>query len=154
MLNRFFVLPLLAALLAAAGFAQDNPAAMQLYNKGVNLLEAGKGDAARVAFHTIVDKYPESAYSKLAHQELDKVLVASVDFKELGKLSVKEVRKQFELANARLAVGRVWNTEAGAQAVTMLANMMIKRKMMAKDIKVTTQDLPDLKIAVTLTVIR
>src|ERR1700679_1014371 len=102
---------ILAALSAAAAFAQDSPAAMALYNKGVNLLETGKGDAARQAFNTIVDKYPASAYAKLAHQELDKPLVGSVDFKELGKLSVKEVRKQFELANARLIAGRVWNTD-------------------------------------------
>jgi hypothetical protein len=145
---------ILAALSAAAAFAQDSPAAMALYNKGVNLLETGKGDAARQAFNTIVDKYPASAYAKLAHQELDKPLVGSVDFKELGKLSVKEVRKQFELANARLIAGRVWNTDADDQARTMLAQMMIKRKMIAKDITITVTDLPNNKKAVTLTVVR
>lgn len=158
MLRRFFglarVVSLFAAILATASFAQDNPAAMALYNKGVNLLEAGKGDAARQAFNTIVEKYPTSAYSKLAHQELDKPLVGSVDFKELGKLSVKDVHKQFELANARLMVGRVWNTDADDQARTMLAQMMIKRKMVAKDITVTVTDLPNNKKAVTLTVVR
>jgi TolA-binding protein len=145
---------LFVAVVVTTGFAHDSPAAMQLYNKGVNLLEAGKGDAARQAFNTIVEKYPASAYSKLAHQELDKPLVGSVEFKELGKLSVKDVRKQFELANARLMVGRVWNMDADDQARTMLAQMMIKRKMVAKDITVTVVDLPNNKKAVTLTVVR
>jgi hypothetical protein len=157
MLRRFFILARLAALfaaMAAASFAQDSPAAMALYNKGVNLLEAGKGDAARQAFGTIIEKYPTSAYAKLAHQEMDKPLVGAVDFKELGKLSPKEVRKQFELANARLMVGRVWNTDADDQARTMLAQMMIKRKMVAKDIAVTVTDLPNNKKGVTLTVVR
>jgi len=158
MLKRFFIFARFAALLTAifgaAGLAQDSPAAMALYNKGVSLLEAGKGDAARQAFQTIVDKYSSSAYAKLAHQEMDKPLVASVEFKELGKLSVKDVRKQFELANARLQVGRVWNADADDQARTMLAQMMIKRKMIAKDIAVTVTDLPNNKKAVTLTVVR
>lgn len=162
MLKRPFVLArfgalfaaLVAALFVNAGFAQDSPEAMALYNKGVNLLETGKGDAARKAFNTILEKYPASAYSKLAHQELDKTLVGSVEFKELGKLSEKEVRKQLELANAQLQVGRVWKEEAGTQAVSMIAQMMVKRKMFAKNIEVTHKDLPDKKIAVTLTVIR
>jgi hypothetical protein len=154
MFRRLLLATLFALLSATAGFAQDNPVAMQLYNKGVGLLESGKGDAARQAFQTIVDKYPTSAYAKLAHEGLDKPLIASVEFKELGKLSVKEVRKQFELANARLAVGRVWNTDADDQARTMLAQMMIKKKMTAKDIAVTVTDLPNNKKAVTLTVVR
>jgi hypothetical protein len=45
------------------------------------------------------------------------------------------VRKQFELANARLMVGRPYQPDyAGDQARTMLAQMMIKRKLKAKDI--------------------
>ena len=154
MLNRFFVCVAGVALCAASAAAQDNPAAMKLYNDGVSLLEAGKGDKARADFQEIVDKYPGSAYVKLAHEGLDKPLVVSIEFKELGKLSVKEVRKQYELANARLMVGRVWNPEAGEQARTMLAQMMVKRKMIAKDITVVAKDLPDNKKAVTLTVIR
>jgi hypothetical protein len=156
MLRRFMVLAVVvtASFFVTASFAQDSPAAMALYNKGVNLLEAGKGDAARQAFQTIVDKYPTSAYTKLAHQELDKPLVGAVEFKDLGKLSVKEVRKQFELGNARLMVGRVWNVEADDQARTMLAQMMIKRKMVAKDIAVAVTELPNNKKAVTLTVVR
>jgi hypothetical protein len=162
MLRRFMVLAVVvtasffvtASFLVKASYAQDSPAAMALYNKGVNLLEAGKGDAARQAFQTIVDKYPTSAYTKLAHQELDKPLVGAVEFKDLGKLSVKEVRKQFELGNARLMVGRVWNAEADDQARTMLAQMMIKRKLVAKDIVVAVTDMPNNKKAVTLTVVR
>jgi|ERR1700723_3306161 hypothetical protein len=162
MLRRFYDLARFPALFAAlfvavlvtAGFAQDSPAAMQLYNKGVNLLEVGKGDAARQAFQTIIDKYPASAYSKLAHEEMDKPLVAAIVFKNLAPLSQKEVLKQFELANARLMVGRPYQPDYGDQARTMLAQMMIKRKLKAKDITVTTKDLPDRKIEVTLTVVK
>jgi hypothetical protein len=145
---------LFAALFVTTGFAQDSAAAMQLYNKGVNLLEVGKGDAARQAFQTIVDKYPGSAYSKLAHEELDKPLVGSIVFKNLAPLSQKEVLKQFELANARLMVGRPYQPDYGDQARTMLAQMMIKRKVKAKDIAVTTRDLPNRKLEVTLTVVK
>jgi hypothetical protein len=153
-LARFAVLfvALFAAFFVTASFAQDSPAAMQLYNKGVNLLEAGKGDAARQAFKTIIDKYPASAYVKLANEEMDKPLVAVIVFKNLAPLSQKEVLKQFELANARLMVGRPYQPDYGDQARTMLAQMMIKRKLKAKDIVVTTKDLPDRKVEVTLTV--
>jgi hypothetical protein len=142
------------ALFASFAFAQDNPAAMQLFNKGVNLLEAGKGDAARKDFQTIIDKYPASAYSKLAHDEMDKPLVASIVFKNLAPLSPKEVMKQFELANARLMVGRTYQPDYGDQARTMLAQMMVKKKLRAKDILVTTKDLPDRKVEVTVTVVK
>jgi hypothetical protein len=144
----------LLALFASFAFAQDSPAAMELYNKGVGLLEAGKGEAARHAFQTIIDKYPTSAYSKLAHQEMDKPLVASIVFKNLAPLSQKEVMKQFELANARLMVGRPYQPDYGEQARTMLAQMMVKKKVRAKDIVVTTKDLPDRKLEVTVTVVK
>ena len=158
MLRLTFVLAQFVALFAAffvpASFAQDSPAAMQLYNKGVNLLEAGKGDAARQAFKTIIDKYPASAYVKLANEEMDKPLVGVIVFKNLAPLSQKEVTKQFELANARLMVGRPYQPDYGDQARTMLAQMMIKRKLKAKDITVTTKELPDRKIEVTMTVVK
>jgi hypothetical protein len=144
----------LVALFASFAFAQDSPAAMELYNKGVGLLESGKGEAARHAFQTIIDKYPTSAYSKLAHQEMDKPLVASIVFKNLAPLSQKEVMKQFELANARLMVGRPYQPDYGEQARTMLAQMMVKKKVRAKDIVVTTKDLPDHKLEVTVTVVK
>jgi hypothetical protein len=154
MLRRVFIGALFTALIIAAGFAQDSPAAMQLYNKGVQLLETGKGDAARQAFQTIIDKYPTSAYAKLAHEGLDKPLVASITFKDLQGISSKEILKQFELANARLMVGRPYDADAGEQARTMLAQMMIKRKLKAKDITVTVVDAPNNKKAVTITVVR
>jgi hypothetical protein len=154
MLRKFSVLALFAAFFVTADFAQDNPAAMQIYNKGVTLLETGKGDAARQAFQTIIDKYPTSAYAKLAHEGLDKPLVASITFKELKGISDREVRKQFELANARLMVGRPYDTDATDQARTMLAQMMIKRKLKAKDIAVAVADAPNNKKAVTITVVR
>jgi hypothetical protein len=162
MLRLTFVLARFVALFAAlfvttfvaTGFAQDSAEAMQLYNKGVNLLELGKGDAARKAFQTIVDKYPSSAYSKLAHEELDKPLVAAIVFKNIAPLSQKEVLKQFELSNARLMVGRPYQADYGDQARTMLAQMMIKRKVKAKDITVTTKDLPERKLEVTMTVVK
>jgi hypothetical protein len=145
---------LVVAPLVTTGFAQDSPAAMQLYNKGVNLLEVGKGDAARQAFQTIIDKYPTSAYTKLAQQEMDKPLLAAIVFKNLAPLSPKEVLKQFELTNARLLVGRPYQPDYGDQARTLLAQMMIKRKLKAKDITVTTKELPDRKIEVTMTVVK
>jgi hypothetical protein len=163
MFRRFFVCALfttlfsalLAAPFATTGFAQDvNDDAMRLYNKGVQLLESGKGDAARQAFHTIIEKYPASAYAKLAQEGLDKPLVASITFKELKGLSAKEVLKQFELANARLMVGRPYDDAAGDQARTMLANMMIKRKLIAKNIEISLVDVPNNKKAVTITVVR
>lgn len=161
MFRRFFVRAFFAAILAAplvtAGFAQDvNDAAMRLYNKGVQLLESGKGDAARQAFQTIIDKYPAGAYAKLAREGLDKPLVASITFKELKGLSAKEILKQFELANARLMVGRPYDDAAADQARTMMANMMIKRKLNigVKDVTITTVDAPNNKKAVTITVVR
>jgi len=36
----------------------------------------------------------------------------------------------------------------------MLAQMMIKRKLKAKDITVATKDLPDRKVEVTMTVVK
>ena len=50
------------ALLACPAFAQDSAAAMELYNKGVKQLDAGKGDDARKSFETIV--------KELSHQRL------------------------------------------------------------------------------------
>jgi hypothetical protein len=154
MLRIFAVVALFAALFITTDFAQDSEPAMQLYNKGVRLLESGKGDAARQAFQTIVDKYPTSAYAKLAHEGLDRPLVGSITFKDLKGISDKEVRKQFELANARLMVGRPYDADAGEQARTMLAQMMMKRKLKAKDITVTAADAPNNKKAVTITVVR
>jgi hypothetical protein len=157
-LARFVALfaALVASLFVTTGFAQDNAAAMQLYNKGVNLLEAGKGEAARKAFQSIIDKYPASAYSKLAQEGLDKPLVAAILFKDLAPLSSKEVLKQFALANAQLMVGREWKPDYGTQAVQMLAQMIVKRKLKPppKNILVTTKDLPDRKVEVTLNVVK
>jgi hypothetical protein len=153
-LARFVLFAAFVVAPVTTGFAQDSAAAMQLYNKGVNLLEAGKGNAARQAFQTIIDKYPASAYAKLAHEEMDKPLVAAIEFKNLAPLSQKEVLKQFELANARLMVGRPYQPDYGDQARTMLAQMMIKRKVKAKDITVTTKELPDHKLEVTMTVVK
>jgi hypothetical protein len=158
MLRLLFVLArfgaLFSALFVTTGFAQDSADAMQLYNKGVNLLEAGKGDAARKAFQTIIDKYPASAYTRLAHEEMDKPLVAAIVFKNLAPLSQKEVLKQFELSNARLLVGRPYQPDYGDQARTMLAQLMMKKKLKAKDITITTKDLPEHKLEVTLTVVK
>lgn len=144
---------LLIALLAVPAAAQDSAAAMELYNKGVRLQETGKGEDARKAFQTILSDYPKSAYAKLAKEGLDKPIVASVDFVDIKPLSEKEVRKYFENANARLMVGRVYNSDDSDQARTLLAQMMLKKKMRAKDIQVTAKDLPDKKVAVTIKVI-
>jgi hypothetical protein len=141
------------ALLAGPAFAQDSEAAMQLYNKGVRELDAGKGDEARRNFEAIVKDYPTSAYAKLAKEGLDKPLVGSITFVDIKPLSDKEVRKQFELQNARLMVGRVYNPDDGDQARTLLAQLMLKRKLKAKDIIVTAKDLPEHKVAVTITVV-
>src|SRR5215469_832323 len=141
------------ALLAGSAFAQDSEAAMQLYNKGVRALDAGKGDEARKNFEAIMKEYPTSAYAKLAKEGLDKPLVGSITFVDIKPLSDKEVRKQFELQNARLMVGRVYNPDDGDQARTLLAQLMLKRRLKAKDITVTAKDLPDHKVAVTITVV-
>ena len=82
---------------------------MELYNKGVKQLDAGKGDDARKSFETIMKDYPTSAYAKLAKEGLDKPLVGSITFVDTKPLSDKEVRKQYELAGARLMVGRPYN---------------------------------------------
>jgi outer membrane protein assembly factor BamA len=144
---------LILALLAGPALTQDSAAAMQLYNKGVKLLEEGKGEDARKAFHSILASYPKSAYATLAKEGLDKPLVASVEFVDIKPLSEKEVKKQFELANASMIAGHVYTSESGDQARQMLAQMMLKRKMKAKDITVTAKDLPDKKVAVTITVV-
>ena len=147
---------LVLALFAGGAFAQDSEAAMQLYNKGVRLLDSGKGDDARKAFQAIVKDYPTSAYSKLAKEGLDKPLIGSVEFVDIKPLSEKEVRKAYEAAGA-MAVGRVYRPEDGEQARTLLAQMMMKKKMKTKDIKainVTAKDLPDKKMAVTIAVVR
>jgi hypothetical protein len=141
------------ALLACPAFAQDSAAAMELYNKGVKQLDAGKGDDARKSFETIVKDYPTSAYAKLAKEGLAKPLVGSITFVDIKPLSSKEVVKQYELAGARLMVGRPYSPDDGDQARTLLAQMMLKRKMKAKDITVTAKDLPDHKVGVTITVV-
>ncbi len=145
---------LVLALLASPALAQDSEEAMQLYNKGVKQLEIGKGEDARKSFQEILQKYPTSAYSKLAKEGLDKPLVASIEFKDIKPLSDKEVRKYFELANARLAVGRVYSAEDGEQARTLLAQMMIKKKMKAKEITIVAKDLPGKRVDVTITIVR
>jgi hypothetical protein len=143
---------LVLALFSGPAFAQDSEEAMQLYNKGVKQLDAGKGDDARKSFETIIKEYPKSAYARLAKEGLDKPLVASIEFVDAKPLSDKEIRKQFELSGARLMVGRPYNADDGDQARTLLAQMMLKRKIKAKDIIVTSKDLPDRKVAVTITV--
>lgn len=146
---------LLVALLSAPALllAQDSPEAMQLYNKGVKLLDAGKGDEARKTFDDILKDYPTSAYAKLAKEGLSKPLVASLDFVDIKPLSEHEVRKLFENANARLLPGHVYSPDDHDQARTLLAQLMLKKKMRAKDITVTTKELPDRKVAVTVTVV-
>lgn len=141
------------ALLSAPLFAQDSPEAMELYNKGVKQLDAGKGDDARQSFQTILKDYPTSAYARLAKEGLAKPIVGSIEFVDIKPLSDKEVRKHFEAAGARLMVGRPYSPDDGGQAVTLLAQLMLKKKMRAKDIKVNAKDLPDRKVAVTITVI-
>ena len=144
---------LILALLAGPALAQDSEQAMQLYNKGVRQLEMGKGEDARKSFEAILKDYPTSAYAKLAKEGLAKPLVASIQLVDIHPLSEKEIRKYFENANARLMVGRVYDQEAADQARTMLAQLMLRKKLRAKDITVTAKDLPDRKIAVTITVI-
>lgn len=144
---------LVLALLSVSAAAQDSPEAMQLYNKGVRLLETGKGDDARKTFQAIMKDYPTSAYAKLAKEGLDKPIVASVDFVDIKPLSEKEVRKYFENANARLMVGRVWDPGDGDQARNLLIQIMVKKKLRAKEIQVTSKDLPDKKVAVTIKVV-
>lgn len=146
---------LLFALLAAPAlsFAQDNPEAMQLYNKAVKQLDAGKGEDARKTFDEILKDYPTSAYAKLAKEGISKPLVASVDFVNIKPLSEKEVRKAFELANAGMQPGHIYAVENGDQARTILAQLMLRKKLRAKDITVSAKELPDRKMAVTVTVI-
>ncbi len=145
---------LILALLTGPALAQDSAEAMKLYNNGVRLLDAGKGEDARKSFQTIIKDYPSSAYSRLAKEGLDKPIIASVEFKDLKPLSEKEVRKYFEAAAARLMPGHIYAAEDGEQAKTLLAQMMIKKKMKAKDITITAKELPDKKFAVTVTIIR
>ncbi|HEX3876449.1 MAG TPA: POTRA domain-containing protein [Bryobacteraceae bacterium] len=144
---------LLLTLLVAPVFAQDSPEAMSLYNKGVKLLDDGKGEDARKSFETILKDYPSSAYAKLAKEGLAKPLVASIEFVDTKPLSEREIRKMFETANARLRVGRPYNPDDGDEARRLLAQLMLKRKLRAKDITVTAKDLPDRKVDVKITVI-
>jgi hypothetical protein len=51
-------------------------------------------------------------------------------------------------------VGRPYQPDYGEQARTMLAQLMVKKKVRAKDIVVTTKDLPDRKLEVTVTVVK
>lgn len=133
--------------------AQDSPEAMQLYNKGVKQLDGGKGDDARKTFDEIIKDYPNSAYARLAKEGLAKPLVASLDFVDIKPLSEREVRKVFEAANARILPGHIYSPDDHDQARTILAQLMLKKKLRAKDITVTTKELPDRKVAVTVTVV-
>ena len=142
------------ALLAAPALAQDSEAAMQLYNKGVKQLDTGKGDDARRTFEGIIKDYPTSAYAKLAKEGLDKPLTGAIEFKDTAPLSEKEIKKYLELAGARLMVGRPYDAEAGEQAKTLLIQMMVKKKMRAKDVTLVTRDMPDHKVGVTITVVK
>ena len=142
------------ALLAVPVLAQDSEAAMQLYNKGVKQLDSGKGDDARRTFETIIKDYPTSAYAKLAKEGLDKPLTGAIEFKDTAPLSEKEIHKYFEMANARLMVGRPYDAEAGEQAKSLLIQMMVKKRMRAKDVTVATHDMPDHKVGVVITVVK
>jgi outer membrane protein assembly factor BamA len=142
------------AFLAGAAVAQDSEAAMQLYNKGVKLQDAGKGDDARKTFQAIIKEYPASAYSKLAKEGLERPLIASVEFKDVKPLSEKEIRKTFEIANAHMIVGHVYDADYADETRRLLAQMMVKRKIKAKDVTVTAKELPDRKYAVTITIVK
>lgn len=141
------------AAVAVAGFAQDSEDAMRLYNQGVKLLDQGKGDSALETFKTIIEKYPNSAYARLAREGLEKPIIASIEFRDLKPLSEKEVRKHLEMSNAGLRVGRAYDPEFADQAKTLIAQMMVKKKVKAKDISVTTREEPGKKVAVIITVI-
>jgi hypothetical protein len=143
----------LALLGAPALIAQDSPQAMQLYNKGVQQLEAGKGEDARKNFETILKDYPTSAYAKLAKEGLAKPLVDAIQFVDIKPLSDKEVRKFYENANARLMVGRPYDPDDTEQARNLLAQLMIKKKLRARAIDITSKNLPDNKVAVIITVV-
>jgi hypothetical protein len=144
---------LFLALLAGAAFAQDSPEAMKLYNAGVQKLDAGKGEEARKNFEAILKEYPDSAYAKLAKEGLKKPLVASIELVDIKPLSEKEVHHAFEAANARLRVGRPYSPDDNDEARRLLAQLMLKRKLRAKDITVTAKNLPDNKVDVTIAVI-
>jgi hypothetical protein len=140
------------ALLSAPALAQDSAEAMQLYNKGVKQLDAGKGDDARKTFQSIIKDYPSSAYSKLAKEGMERPLIESITFADIHPLSEKEARHAFEAAN--LTAGHVYTSEYNDQARNLVAQLMVKRKIRAKDIAVTTKELPDHKVAMTINVVR
>ena len=146
----------LALLTCALVFAQDNAKdAASLYNKGIQLIEAGKAPQGRDLLRQVMEKYPGTAYAKLAKDSVDQPIIVSIAFKDVSPLSEREIKKRFELANAGLMVGKLYQQEAVDQARNLIAGLIVKKKAKnVKDVAITAKDEGDHKMAVTVEVVK
>lgn len=146
----------LAVMACALGFAQDNKDASELYNKAIQLIQAGKAPQGRDLLKQILEKYPGTAYAKLAKDSVDQPIIVSITYKDTSPLSEHEIKKRFELANAGLMVGKLYQQEGVDQARNLIAAMLIKKKVQnkIKDIVISAKDEGDHKMAVTVEVVK
>lgn len=155
-MKSFLCLTLLGC--AAFGFAQDKAGgdAATLYNKGIQLIEAGKAPQGRTVLKELIEKYPDTRYAKLAKDSVDQPIIVSIDFHEVSPLSEREIKKRLELANAQLMVGKLYQQEGVDQARTLIAGLIVKKKAQnkVKDVVITAKDTGDHKMAVTVEVVK
>ena len=150
-MKSLFGLALLGCALTA--FSADKPEdAAALYNKGIQLIEAGKAQQGRDVLRQVLEKYPGTAYAKLAKDSVDQPIIVSIAYKDVSPLSEHEIKKRLELANAQLMVGKLYQQEGVDQARNLIAALIIKHKdqRKVKDVVITAKDTGDHKMAVTV----
>ena len=155
-MKSLFCLALLGA--AFTAFPQDKGGqeASALYNKGIQLIEAGKAPQGRTVLKELIEKYPGTAYAKLAKENVDQPIVASITYKDVSPLSEHEIKKRFELANAQLMVGKLFQQEGVDQARTLIAQLILKKKAQNKvqDVVITSKDTGEHQMAVTIEIVK
>jgi hypothetical protein len=154
-MKSFFCLALLGFALAASPQGKGEDAG-QLYNKAIQLIELGKSPQGRTILKEVMDKYPGTAYAKLAKESLDKPIVASITYKEVSPLSSHEIKKRLELANAQLMVGKLYQQEGVDQARNLIVALIVKKKEQTKvkDVLINAVDTGDHQMAVTIEIVK
>lgn len=154
-MKSLFCLALLGSALTVPA-ADKNQDASALYNKGIQLIEAGKAQQGRDALKQVIEKYPGTAYAKLAKESVDQPIIVSITYKDVSPLSEHEIKKRFELANAQLMVGKLYQQEGVDQARTLIAQLIVKHhaQTKVKDVQITAKDTGDHQMAVTVEIVR
>ncbi len=154
-MKSFFCVALLGFTLTAYPQAKGEDAG-QLYNKAIQLIESGKSPQGRLMLKEVLEKYPGTAYAKLAKESIDKPIIASITYKDVSPLSPHEIKKRLELANAQLMVGKLYQQEGVDQARNLIAALIVKKKEQnkVKDLIINATDTGDHQMAVTIEVVK